>query len=300
MNYPEGYLKHIGNIKCEICEKILPVERFTNHPLMAHNIRIKDYYDKYLKKENEGICICGNPTKFWSLINGYRQFCSVSCLNKNVSLVFNREIIEYNNFICQLCNKGFRTINCLSKHLSIVHNQNCKDYYDKYLKKENEGICKICKKPTRYYDIRKGYNTYCCNSCGTLDPDVQTKTKKTCNKKYGPNWFSLIPNISPIGTECLNYIEEKLNIQILREQKFLKYSVDGLMKEFDLVIEFDGYHNYKCYKTKTLTDHDIKKQKIIESLGYIFFRIDRKDWLSNKEKIIESFKQIIEEKRAKK
>ena len=42
MNFPEGYLKLNGDIECQTCNKILPVERFTNHPMIAHKTRIKD------------------------------------------------------------------------------------------------------------------------------------------------------------------------------------------------------------------------------------------------------------------
>lgn len=187
MNFPAGYLKLDEDVKCEICEKILPIHRFTNHPKMAHKISIKEYYDKYLKKEKDGLCLCGKPTKFFSLINGYRQFCSVKCLTKNISLVRGKEIIKHNEFICKICKNGFRTINGLSKHISIVHECNCKSYYDKYMKKDREGLCKICNKPTRYYDMGKGYNLYCSNACGTSDPDVQIKNKQAHFTKTGYN-----------------------------------------------------------------------------------------------------------------
>jgi hypothetical protein len=270
MNFPKGYLKFEGNIVCKICNINLPVHKFINHPLVAHKITIKDYYDKYLKKENEGICCCGKQTVFWGLTNGYRQFCSVKCLHKNMKLVRGREFVEYNEFICKLCNKGFRTINGLSKHLSIVHEYNCKDYYDKYLKKENEGICKICNKPTQYHDIGKGYNVYCCNSCGSLDPVVQNKNKETYFKRTGYNCSfqnpSVIKNIrikiKKIRVEKGDWLsDDQIPLFHLYYRKVSHYTYQSIQKKFTN----DELYNRR--KRNTQIDHKYSiKQGFIDNI----------------------------------
>ena len=61
---------------CKICGEELK----TMHHLQKHNISSKDYYEKYLKKDDEGICLyCSKQTKYISLLQGYRQFCSCKC-----------------------------------------------------------------------------------------------------------------------------------------------------------------------------------------------------------------------------
>ena len=72
-------------LKCVICNKKIEfkdargLSKFTNH-LKQHNISGKEYYDKYLKKEKEDKCIvCGNTTKFISILRGYRTCCCVTC-----------------------------------------------------------------------------------------------------------------------------------------------------------------------------------------------------------------------------
>jgi len=51
-----------------------------NHIIKEHKITIQEYYDKFLKKENEGICeSCGQPTEFIKFSQGYRRFCSTKC-----------------------------------------------------------------------------------------------------------------------------------------------------------------------------------------------------------------------------
>jgi len=46
---------------------------------------------------------------------------------------------------CQICKKEVKNLRCLSSHLRI-HKTLVKDYYDKFLKKENEDICLECGK----------------------------------------------------------------------------------------------------------------------------------------------------------
>lgn len=51
--------------------------------------------------------------------------------------------IEYK---CIICNNNYLNIVDLNKHINYTHKLNRKTYYDKYLKKDNEGLCKICGK----------------------------------------------------------------------------------------------------------------------------------------------------------
>jgi len=69
--------------KLDVGMKNLPLNRknFGKHILRAHRIVTKDYYDKYLKEENEGVCVnCNKLTSFIDMIRGYREFCSKNCL----------------------------------------------------------------------------------------------------------------------------------------------------------------------------------------------------------------------------
>lgn len=47
---------------CKICN--LEINSYSH--LKKHNITSKDYYDTFLKMDNEGICYCGNDTAFIS------------------------------------------------------------------------------------------------------------------------------------------------------------------------------------------------------------------------------------------
>ena len=87
-------------------------------------------------------------------------------------------------FICKICNKELGAKG-ISSHLKRQHQLSNKEYYDKYLKRPNEGKCKICKKDTTFNTILTGYRPYCCSKCVNLDPAVRHKIEKTSLDKYG-------------------------------------------------------------------------------------------------------------------
>ncbi len=65
---------------CKLCNKEFDGTRnFTGH-LKVHKISSREYYDKFLKKPDDGICqVCGSPTVFFKFANGYRKTCSDKC-----------------------------------------------------------------------------------------------------------------------------------------------------------------------------------------------------------------------------
>jgi hypothetical protein len=68
--------------KCDICGFEVKNSKGTSHFYLKHNLTSKQYYDKYIRKEGEGLCIqCGKETKFlnWK----YQKFCSLKCSNNN-------------------------------------------------------------------------------------------------------------------------------------------------------------------------------------------------------------------------
>jgi len=68
-------------------------------------------------------------------------------------------------FICEECEKIFPSKASLSRHVNIYHI--IEVYYDKWLKEENEGICKICGKKTKFigFSRKNGYDLYCSKIC---------------------------------------------------------------------------------------------------------------------------------------
>ena len=69
---------------CYICDidVDIPTEEFSHkHIWSKHRIKKHEYYDTYIKTELDGKCkVCGKPTSFISLINGYKTYCSSACV----------------------------------------------------------------------------------------------------------------------------------------------------------------------------------------------------------------------------
>ena len=103
---------------------------------------------------------------------------------------------------CLICNQIFQDGKYLSAHLKFKEHIKGQDYYDKYLKKENEGFCIICNKPTNYINFTRGYQLCCSIQCAAIEKgskisktkqsytkeqrqQIKEKRENTCLKKYG-------------------------------------------------------------------------------------------------------------------
>lgn len=86
-------------MKCLICSKEFEtVRELSNHLRFQEHTTAQEYYDLYLKKEGEGICSCGKPTKFDSLAKGYKKHCSLKCSNSDVLVQKKQQETTLKNF----------------------------------------------------------------------------------------------------------------------------------------------------------------------------------------------------------
>lgn len=217
-------------IYCEICKKEInqnELGKFTKHHLKKHhNINSKNYYDKFLKKENEGICLtCGKETRFQSIVKGYTRFCNDSCVlkNKNIKKQINKSRKQ----------NEFKIYGCWYIQT------------DEYVKKTKKT------KKDRYGD-----ENYC-----NVD-----KIKQTFRKKYGVDNFSETKQFRQIMEDKGLFIplEQKTDFQkyrMLVENETKKWKKE-LLKKWDgldyytgeKLITYTKYYNHPLYKT---IDHKI-------------------------------------------
>lgn len=145
--------------------------------------------------------------------------------------------IKHNKSIisCALCNKSFTTIQSFSNHLGLIHNidsDHKKEYYDQYMKQENEGICQKCGKPTHFQNLTKGYTKYCCRSCqvsaqgngAKIDHNEMWKIRRNKINRYEQqnNWTNLRKLGSLFGRYGYEAIN-KLNIPIIKISKMYQF-----------------------------------------------------------------------------
>lgn len=120
--------------------------------------------------------------------------------------------------ICKICN----TLQNLRTHLK-THNITSKEYYDQYLKKEHEGFCKICNKPTKFLGIHQGYRTWCSNKCHQNDPISTAERVEKFKLNNG--------NEKRIATWANKSIDEKQEIVKKSQNTMLKtYGVSSYSK----------------------------------------------------------------------
>lgn len=119
---------------------------------------------------------------------------------------------------CLICNQYIQSTKGISRHLRSNHNITTRQYYDKYLKKPNEGICPMCGKPTKYYNFTKGYNSHCSVKCSSLDPIVQEKLKQTNLKLYGVD-------VGFKTDKCIKKVHSKESINKKRKTMLERYNL---------------------------------------------------------------------------
>ncbi len=91
---------------------------------------------------------------------------------------------EQGFYICEECMRTFSKINGLSNHIKYSHkNINKKEYYDKWIKENKEGICKICENNTVYTGFKYGYQNCCSKKCSNEYSHLRSEEENI--KKFG-------------------------------------------------------------------------------------------------------------------
>ena len=131
-------------------------------------------------------------------------------------------------FICEECQHLFHKKDKLSYHINRLHD-GIKEYYDKWLKENNEGYCKICNLKTQFINFSYNYKLTCSKKCGNLYRHQQKS--KAIKNKYGDEnvW-----NISKFQQKCINSKIKKYglphNISKTNNTIFIKYGVKNILQ----------------------------------------------------------------------
>ena len=87
---------------------------------------------------------------------------------------------------CFLCNKDFDNVTKIVSHLTHQKSTcktNIKEYYDKFLRKPNEGMCQFCGRETTFGSLVKGYINNTCKHCRNNKPETKKLRKERFSKK---------------------------------------------------------------------------------------------------------------------
>jgi len=287
-----------NKIQCKICGLLF--YSLSKH-LSTHKISIKDYYDKFYKKENEGVCLlCGKITQFESIKRGYSKHCSLTCAYKssyrNSKLVKNDTLQKRIN----TCREKFKVDNVFSldetkkkiietnmKTLGVPYNQ-------------QSGVVRQKTKKTNLIKFD--------NEESLASPIVRDKIYKTNYRKYGfktasqtkqgrlisrNNMLSKLKEVKNLTLDEIRYqlmgITESKFIRLLKkylihenvifQYPIIGYYIDCYFPELNMAIEFDEPHHF-CNGILHQSDID-RQDEIQKTLGCNFVRITKIDFLNN-------------------
>jgi len=179
-DYYDRFLKKDGEGFCKTCKTEIqwkPGKRYSRYcsascamkdPEIQKHINNKETNEirsqKYKNKSREDI----EKESQKRIVTNLERYGKKGHGRNPVDLTISKpELFDVNKpFKCQLCNRTFDHRNGLSNHIK-KHNISFIEYYDKYLKKDGENICKVCGTKTNF---NKGsYNIYCSIKCSTND-----------------------------------------------------------------------------------------------------------------------------------
>lgn len=277
---------------CKICNEIFNNGmELARHIKRKHNMSNIEYYDRFYKKEGDGFCKeCGKPTKFYNINKGYASFCNNTCSN---TYRYKHEDANHKE-TCIICNKQFIGIpNVASKalvfHIKNEHQLSSKEYYDKFIRKEKEGICPNCGKETTFRTLNEGYHTYCSYECkqkymvnqeGTYTNELTKITErknilKTVINTIKDKYFNFIKSEKKINFSDTIENEHKITQKNIKEEKTLKTldeTVTTIKTEIAASTERAEWIGTQQYKpVQECCNHYIKKQfyDIDEKQGFI-------------------------------
>jgi len=161
-----------------------------------------------------------------------------------------------NIFICKICNKSFNSIFSFSSHIKNEHKPlTAKLYYDKYLKKLNEGICPVCGKPTSFESISKGYKHYCSSKCGTVSNESKEKCKQTCLARYGVTSTNKLDSMKEKSKQtCL----KKYGVEYASQsENFKENSRKTCLEKYGVEYSFQSENNIEKTKQTCLEKYGV-------------------------------------------
>ncbi len=131
---------------------------------------------------------------------------------------------------CKICKADLVSMKALSQHIRN-HKVKSEEYYNQFIKTdESEGICKECKKPTKFKSLTTGYQKFCGLKCSNNNKE----RIKEFQKSYKQNNMTEVKakrertNLKLYGNKIANRnpeIKEKTKQRVIE-----KFGVDNAMK----------------------------------------------------------------------
>lgn len=292
-------------MKCEICKKELVSIKALSQHILNHNINSKDYYDKFIKTSNEGICkTCGKETKFKNLREGYQNHCNSKCANSKESKRINSHktsLIRWKNMteeeLIDMKKKISNTIK--EKWLcktSIYNDVNYRRKLSESLKnnqfERRKHFIKNINESSNFIILNEYLNAgeickFQCKKCGKIFETIWNYLQQG---KHCPGCES---NLSKPELELKEFIKS-LNIEFVENTKkvITPKEIDIYIPSLKVAIEFNGLYWHSEQNIKDSNYH-LDKTELCEKQGIQLIHIFEDEWLFKKEIVKSRLSQIL-------
>ena len=323
LRYKKYYtINGIEEHNCKLCG----FEYDENRSLSTHlQFKHKDYttqkyYDEFYKKENEGICeVCGKPTKFFNLMNGYLKCCSKSCshktehfrksYSKSIADKSEEEKEKWHKTSQDKIREKSSTGRCITDEVALKRKQQSINHLKEIVEKCN---CTFIDYEMDSNNIKVARVKFRCNKCC----NEYNKTRCGLDRRNREQNYNICPNCSPKNNskpekEVADYIASIYKGNIRRNDRFffMFNELDIVLPNLKLSFEFVGifwHMDSRFYKPSDInpkTNHsaqdiwnfDIEKIKRCADIGITLIRIKEYDWIYNNETVKNNINQILNE-----
>lgn len=233
---------------CQICKQSYPtLKSLFLHFNQKHKLSAKAYYDKFLKKEGEGMCCCGKDTRYKNLSKGYVDYCSIRCSSKNPRTLQKKRETKFKIY-------GDENY-CNCKKMSETWKNKTKEQIDEKTRKRRE--TNIKKYGDAFYSNREGAKTTCQEIYGDKHYTNRDKYRETCIREYGVlNTFQLDEvklkigqsKIELYGTSAYTNNDKMIKTKAL----FRKENIENMLQWNKLNIRVVDVSNSEVYKFECL------------------------------------------------
>ncbi len=297
---------------CKICNRSFSsIKGLSKHISHTHKIEVKKYYDEYIRKIGEGLCIvCKNEVKF-NRFGYHTKTCSIKCSNK-IKFPVTKEFWKAKGLTDDESIEKIKEIqSTFSKQVKNRPNNMSVQYFlnkgmsepDAISALKNRQSTRTLEKAISKYGELEGTSKWLArNKAWSKNIEDQYKAGKFSKSQKEKIWRVT----SAAEIELADFLQNMIDQPLLFGKNQLKIFYGGRYYYYDIcnpitkrIIEYNGdywHANPIKYPIGTIVhsnklseqiwEADLTKLKIASELGYTMNTIWESDYLQNKKEIM--------------
>lgn len=232
---------------CKVCNReFKSIQSLAKHVKRMHSMTSEEYYLKYLGEQ--GICSCGNKTKYRNMVVGYSSHCSAKCSYHDPEVTKKREGTTYDKYGVKKVGNSTevreKIKSTLKEKYGVEHTFQSKEIQDKskqtLLNKygvDNSALIPEVRDKIRKTNLEK-YGT----EHAMENKDIQKKAQDTNLKKYGVKFVAQLPEVQ----------------KKIKDTNIKKYGVPVTTQSPDILAKRDKTNIERYGYSTPLKNHDVQ------------------------------------------